>query len=340
ATLLALATLAGLLPAAPPAAAQILEPCYTIESKLNGYVLQVGPHTYTDATGAQYTEADPRLDARLVVGPKLAIPTSPGGVYGRGYPNVQSQVWVRHGDYLASKLNGFALDLLGDATAPATPVVVNPVKVLTTAAGYLERTPERFAIDAQGYIAEHATGLVLDIAGNSSAAGAPVVAWPRKGLAWAANQRWELVRVPDAVCYPPALDSGLYGPLTHMAGTGPGGTQGVPVLHTYLPGGTMAANFTWQSEYRLLSTWAQFRGMTSNGGYLLHYETVRNRNLVKRILPPHSYGTVQDEWAINAVFAEIIETMPEELYIRFVNQAGYALEARLSPAIVQEASDR
>ena len=324
AALLAFTALAGAAITSPaPAAAYTREPCYTIESRLNGYVLEVGEHTYTDLGGAQLSEPDPRLDARLVVGPKVGIPDVPGGVYKSGG---RDQVWVRYDGYLVNKLNGFALDLLGDATAPGTSVVINPI---SHEGRY--RTPEQFDIDADGYIADRETGLVLDIANGSTEPGAQVIAWKRKGLAWAANQRWDLVRVPDDVCYPPPRD--FRQPITHIAGAGgPGATQGVPVVHKQKLGTTMAAHMTWQPDYLLLSTYVQYSGMTPNGGSIKHHETVRNRLLAKRLLPPASANTIQDEWATNLIVAEMIEKLPEEMYVQLTAKSGY-IEARILPLI-------
>ncbi len=309
-----------------PAAAYTREACYTIESRLNGYMLQVGTHTFTESDGVQRSEPDPWLDARLVVGPKVTMPTTPGGVYVRGGTYLP-RVWVRYDGYLVSKLNGFALDLLGDATAPSIPVVINPVSH-----EWHYRTPEKFDIDADGYIADRATGLVLDIANGSTEPGAKVIAWTRKGLASAANQRWNLVRVPDDVCYPPPSDPAQ--PLTHFAGTGgPGATQGVPVVHLHKVGTAMTSHMTWHPDTFMLSTYVQFTGMTTNGIYIKHHETVRNMNRVRRNLPPPSYNTVEDNWATNWVVGEILHKMPEEMYVLLTAKGGYAIEARIFPNI-------
>jgi hypothetical protein len=321
--------------AAPPApvaattsARWTLDPCYTIESRLTGAVLQVRAHTFTGAGGQQLTEPDPRLDARLVVGPKTPLQDEAAGAVYRD--RVLHQVWVHHDGYLVSKLNGFALDPLGGATDPGTPVVINPLD--------LGRTPNRVDLDDEGYIVDRETGLVLDIAGSSTAPGAPVVVWPRKGLAWAANQRWNLVRVPDAACYPPVGAA----PITHFAGA-PSTTQGVPVDRPLHPQASMVAQFAWNPEEFVLFIDTQYRGMDLRGGVMHTYRTVRadQATLWRPLPPPTTKGTIRDKWSAPQLLAEIVRYMPEELYITLYSRDALdtQVQARLYPTVTT-ASDR
>ncbi|CAA9579326.1 MAG: hypothetical protein AVDCRST_MAG88-3140 [uncultured Thermomicrobiales bacterium] len=316
--------MAAALPAPAPAAAAGVatgrEPCYYLQNQLSGHFLQIAKlPQLVDVGNPNFPEGryvvSARVDAPVVVAPLEGSPAK----------MTRHATWVRYNGYLVSKLNGFALDLAGDATAPGTPVVVNP-GVVSDLPG--SRAGDRWDIDAAGVIAERRTGLVLDVKGNSTAPDAPVIAWSRKAAAWGANQRWKLIPLSHEACYPPPPPppdcTDCSRPKTHVAGGDYAFLYDLGDLRT---AATLEAE--WYPDNIMLHTnlimWYYPGKLRSI--QLRHYPTVRWPMALVRSLPPLSksyslpdMGSTSDIWVSNSWLSPFTWA-PEEMYLVIMTDA-------------------
>lgn len=99
--------------------------------------------------------------------------------------------------FIASKLNGYVLDITEASTKPATPIISYPKKSSGTDNQLWERVPtgpkDRAGGQDHYFIRSKLKGLlVLDIKGASKAQGTPVISYPQKTTG-TENQVWEIV---------------------------------------------------------------------------------------------------------------------------------------------------
>ena len=131
--------------------------------------------------------------------------------------------------FIKSQLDGSVIDIQGNSLAPATALDAWPQKASGNANQLWEFVPDP-AGSGYSFIVSKLNGFVIDVSGGSTAAGAPLDAYPLK-VSGTDNQLWKVVggSFPTSVPAVPAPSQGLGSDYNYLLNSGCNSLTGVSI---------------------------------------------------------------------------------------------------------------